>query len=146
MSNNFFYEDGHGNIADEQGNDAMDYEEEVDPFSTSSLMTSRYRLIQERFLIESAEELDTQMENISEGLAAESATGRKYNVYSDKQKAVFLPPLLERLKLRSALLKNGQSASKKTLVGISTKKRLTYRTESYPNYRKITSSTYSIFR
>ncbi|KAI8069827.1 uncharacterized protein B0P05DRAFT_550394 [Gilbertella persicaria] len=50
----------------------MDYEEEVDPFNTSSLMTARYRLIQERFPTESTEELDTQMEDISEGLAVEN--------------------------------------------------------------------------
>lgn len=73
MSNNFFYEDGKGNIADTQGKDAMDYEEEVDPFNTSSLMTaSRHRLIQERFPTESTEELDTQMEDISEGIAVEN--------------------------------------------------------------------------
>jgi hypothetical protein len=43
MSNNFFYEDGQGNIADEQGNEAIDYEEEMNPFNVGSLLTaSRY--------------------------------------------------------------------------------------------------------
>ncbi|GAA5810832.1 hypothetical protein MFLAVUS_004259 [Mucor flavus] len=64
----FYYEDGQGSIADEQGNKAMDYEEETDPFT---------------------EELDVQMEEVSEELSKDVATGRKYNVYSDQQKAVF---------------------------------------------------------
>ncbi|GAA5811717.1 hypothetical protein MFLAVUS_005158 [Mucor flavus] len=70
MSSGFYYEDGQGKIADEQGNEAMDYEEEFDPYNIIT------------------EELDTKMEEISEELALE-AINRKYNVYSDKQKAVF---------------------------------------------------------
>lgn len=45
MSDNFFYEDGQGNIANQQGNEAMDHEEEFDPFNIYSLMiASRYRV------------------------------------------------------------------------------------------------------
>lgn len=43
MSNNVFYENGQGNIADEQGNEVIDYEKEMDPFTVGSLMNaSRY--------------------------------------------------------------------------------------------------------
>lgn len=89
MSSSFYYEDGQGKIADEQGNEAMDYEEEFDPYNISSLMTaSQYRHHRGCFPTEVTEELDTNMEEISEELALE-ATNRKYNVYSDKQKVVF---------------------------------------------------------
>lgn len=41
----FYYEDGQGSIADEQGNEAMDYEEETDPYNVTSLLTaSQYRI------------------------------------------------------------------------------------------------------
>lgn len=35
------------------------------------------------------EELDTKMEELAEELATESVAGRKYDVYSGKQKTVF---------------------------------------------------------
>ncbi|KAI9332752.1 hypothetical protein BD770DRAFT_301157, partial [Pilaira anomala] len=80
MSNNFFYEDGQGNIVDEQGNETMDLEEEVDPFNLGTLMTTtQYRSYQDRFPAEPTEELD-QLNNYRK---------KKYNVYSDKHKAVF---------------------------------------------------------
>ncbi|KAG1149120.1 hypothetical protein G6F37_000783 [Rhizopus arrhizus] len=37
MSTRFYYEDGQGRIADEQGNDAMDWDEEVAPFHLETL-------------------------------------------------------------------------------------------------------------
>ncbi|KAL0074352.1 hypothetical protein J3Q64DRAFT_1606031, partial [Phycomyces blakesleeanus] len=59
----------------------MDYEEEIDPYNITSLMTiSQYRVHQGRFPTEATEELDTHMEEISEELAEDSATGRKYQV------------------------------------------------------------------
>lgn len=86
----FYYEDGQGSIADEQGNEAMDYEEETDPYNVTSLLTaSQYRIHQGRFPTKVTEELDVQMEEVSEELSKDVATGRKYNVYSDQQKAVF---------------------------------------------------------
>ena len=36
-----FYKDGQGNILDEQGNEAMDFEEEVDPYIIDTLLTVR---------------------------------------------------------------------------------------------------------
>lgn len=90
MSNNFFYEDGQGNIVDEQGNETMDLEEEVDPFNLGTLMTiTQYRCYQDRFPAEPTDELDVEMEEAAEELSKEVAGGRKYNVYSDKHKAVF---------------------------------------------------------
>lgn len=41
-SNNFFYEDGQGNIDIEQRNDAMDSEEEIAPFNISSHLDTEF--------------------------------------------------------------------------------------------------------
>lgn len=75
---------------DEQGNETMDLEEEVDPFNLGTLMTiTQYRSYQDRFPAEPTEELDVEMEEAAEELSKEVTGGRKYNVYSDKHKAVF---------------------------------------------------------
>ncbi|KAI9493250.1 hypothetical protein BDB00DRAFT_907518 [Zychaea mexicana] len=90
MNTHFFYEDGQGNIIDEQGNEAMDIEEEIDPYNLATLMTlAQYRSFQEQFHTEPREDLDARMEEASQELATETAKGRKYNVYTDKHKAVF---------------------------------------------------------
>jgi hypothetical protein len=40
----FFYENGQGDIFDEGGNEAMDMEEDYDPFNVETLMTlSKYQ-------------------------------------------------------------------------------------------------------
>lgn len=41
MSTYFFYENGQGKIYDEQGKDAMEWVEEVDPFHLETLTTLR---------------------------------------------------------------------------------------------------------
>ncbi|KAG1047851.1 hypothetical protein G6F43_009730 [Rhizopus delemar] len=85
MSSNFFYKDGKGNIVGENGNEAMDFEVEFDPYNLGILFTlTQYRSFRNRFLAEPTEELDVRMEE-----AAEAVTSRKYNVYTDKHKAVF---------------------------------------------------------
>lgn len=85
MSSNFFYKDGKGNIVGENGNEAMDFEVEFDPYNLGILFTlTQYRSSRNRFLAEPTEELDVRMEE-----AAEAVTSRKYNVYTDKHKAVF---------------------------------------------------------
>lgn len=85
MSNNFFYEDGQSDNVDEQGSETMDLEEEVDPFNLETLMTiTQYRSYQDRFPAEPTEELDVEAGELSK----EVAGGKKYNVYSDKHKAV----------------------------------------------------------
>ena len=51
----FYYEDGQGSFADEQGNEAIDYEEETDPYNVTSLLTaSQYRIHQGRFKLKKA--------------------------------------------------------------------------------------------
>lgn len=75
---------------DEQGNEAMDLEEEVDPYNLGTLMAlSQYRAYQTHSPVEAMEELDVKMEELAEELAGEVTSDRKYNVYFDKQKAGF---------------------------------------------------------
>lgn len=96
---------------DEQGNESMDLKEEVDPYNLDTLTTlSQYRAYQSRFPVQVTEELDVKMEVLAEELASEVASGRKYNVYSDKQNAAFFyfhriklwrtAPLLARFRLK----------------------------------------------
>ncbi|KAI9483953.1 MAG: hypothetical protein EXX96DRAFT_632653 [Benjaminiella poitrasii] len=90
MSNNFFYKDGQGRILDEQGNNAVGWEEEVDPYNLGTLLTlSHYRAFQNRFPTEDIEELDVQMEELAEELPQVETSGKKYNMYSNSQKSVF---------------------------------------------------------
>ncbi|CAO3677152.1 unnamed protein product [Rhizopus microsporus] len=106
----FYYKDGQGSIADEQGNEAMDYEEETDPYNVTSLLTaSQYRIHQGHFPAKVTEELDVQMEEVSEELSKDVATGRKYNVYSDQQKAVFY--YFNRVKLWNAAASGRKGSS-----------------------------------
>lgn len=68
----------------------MNFEKEVDPYNVDTLLTlSEYCTFQNRFLAEANEELDTKMEEIAEEIATEALDGRKYNIYSDKEKAIF---------------------------------------------------------
>jgi hypothetical protein len=90
MNSNFFYEDGQGNTLNEQGDETMNLVEEVDPYNVDTLLTlSQYRAFQNRFPAKATEELDTRIEEIVSEIASELEAGRKHNVYSDKQKAVF---------------------------------------------------------
>lgn len=109
MSINFFYEDGRGIIVDEQGNEAMDLEEEVDPYNLGTLMTlSQYRAYQSRFPIEATEELDIKMEELAEELAGEVAESimciltskRRFSFTSTESSCGRPPPLLARLRLK----------------------------------------------
>jgi hypothetical protein len=86
----FFFYNGQGNILDEQDDEAMDFEKEVDPYNVDTLLTlSEYCTFQNRFPAEANEKLDTKMEEIAEEIATEALDGRKYNIYSDKEKAIF---------------------------------------------------------
>lgn len=91
MNNNFYYEDGQGKILEQQGNDAVDgEEEEIDPYNLGTLLTLlHYRAFRSRFPTEDIEELDVQMEELSKELPQGKTSGKKYNVYSDNQKSVF---------------------------------------------------------
>lgn len=104
----FFYKDGRGIIVGKQGNETMDLEEEVNSYNLGTLMTlSQAWAYQSRFLFAATEE---------------QASGRKYNVYSDKQKAPFF--YFNRIKL----WKSDPSAHKaqvevRTEVGKATQRR-----------------------
>lgn len=70
MNNNFFYQDGQGRIMDEQGNDTVEWEEEVDPHNLGTLLTlSQYRTFQSRLPTDDIEELDVQMVELVEKLS-----------------------------------------------------------------------------
>ncbi|RCH91144.1 hypothetical protein CU098_009144 [Rhizopus stolonifer] len=100
--------DGRGIIVGKQGNETMDLEEEVNSYNLGTLMTlSQAWAYQSRFLFAATEE---------------QASGRKYNVYSDKQKAPFF--YFNRIKL----WKSDPSAHKaqvevRTEVGKATQRR-----------------------
>ncbi|KAI9494730.1 hypothetical protein BDB00DRAFT_973778 [Zychaea mexicana] len=75
MSTYFFYEDGQGNICDENGRDAMECEEEINPFHLKTL--TRLRLYCEKQNTEQKdtaemEALDAEMEEIATNLKINS--------------------------------------------------------------------------
>jgi hypothetical protein len=75
----------------------MDLGKEVDPYNLDILMTlSQYWAYQSHFPVEATEEFDVNIEE----LGGEMASGRKYNVDSDKQKAVLF--YFNRIKLWKA--------------------------------------------
>ncbi|OAD65646.1 hypothetical protein PHYBLDRAFT_153339 [Phycomyces blakesleeanus NRRL 1555(-)] len=66
MSTYFFYENGQGKIYDEQGNDAMEWSEEVDPFYLKTLTTLReYQQAQPSEQEQMRGELDENMNEVS---------------------------------------------------------------------------------
>ncbi|GAA5816025.1 hypothetical protein MFLAVUS_009547 [Mucor flavus] len=82
MNNNFYYEDGQGKILEEQGNDAVDWEEEVDPYNLCTLLTlSQYRAFQSRFPTEDIEELDVQIKELSKELSQGETSGKKIKLW-----------------------------------------------------------------
>jgi hypothetical protein len=100
MNNLFFYENGQGTVYDEDGNGAMDIDEEYDPFNTESLMTlSRHKSSGPYNLDPSNENLDIVMHDLEEKIRQERST-KKYNVYTDDQKALFV--YFRKIKLLSA--------------------------------------------
>lgn len=107
MSTYFFYEDGQGNICDENGRDAMECEEEINPFHLKTL--TRLRLYCEK---QNTEQKDTEMEALNAEME-EIATnvkinsGRSYNNYTNDQKLLFV--YYNRIKLFKAA-KSGRLA------------------------------------
>lgn len=58
VSSSFYYKDGQGSIADGQGNEATDYEEEYDPYNVNPLMTaSNIDITEAAFRLESRKSL-----------------------------------------------------------------------------------------
>lgn len=104
MSIKFFYKDGQGEILDESGAEAMDWEEGGDPFNIETLMTlTQYQKTRIMYDLDPADpRLDTLMEDVEKNAAAKcKESARKYNVYSNDQKSLFLYCL--RMKLMSAV-------------------------------------------
>lgn len=67
----------------------MDLEESIDLYSIRTLMNlSRYMLSQKPILKRVLTQLDVQMQELAEEVAAEENI-KKFNVYSDKQRAFF---------------------------------------------------------
>jgi len=88
MTTYFFYEDGQGRIVDEGGRDAMDWEEEVDPYHLETL--TRLRLYCEKQGSEQKstdEGLDVEMEEIA--LKTKQQI-KPYKSYSNEQKLLFV--------------------------------------------------------
>lgn len=66
----------------------MDWEEEIDPFNLQTLKTlSRYKATQKEIPMVVEEQLDQTMSELVEEIEFEEKESKKYNVYSDKQKA-----------------------------------------------------------
>jgi hypothetical protein len=90
MSNIFFYENGQGEIRDENGEEVMDWEENTDPFNIRTLMTlSRYKMSQKPIPERVIHQLHVQMEGLVEDVTAEKKKVKRNNIYSDKQCALF---------------------------------------------------------
>lgn len=84
MSSRFFYESDQSDISDENGEEAMDLEEIIDPYNIRTLMDlSRYKLSLKPILKKVLTQLDIQMQELAEEVAAEENI-KKFNVYSDK--------------------------------------------------------------
>ncbi|KAI8322161.1 hypothetical protein EDC96DRAFT_490884 [Choanephora cucurbitarum] len=89
MNSNFLYKDGQGKVSNKQGNDAVEWEEEISPYDIGTLLTlSQYRAFQSHFPTNDIKELDLQIEMLAEELSQTEASGKKHNKYSDSQKSV----------------------------------------------------------
>ncbi|KAI9478774.1 MAG: hypothetical protein EXX96DRAFT_619699 [Benjaminiella poitrasii] len=73
--------DGHGNITNEQGIEAMDLQDYIDPYN---IVTHQYEQLEE-----TANNFDQEMEDLVEEVHMKDVAKGTYNNYSDKQKAVF---------------------------------------------------------
>jgi hypothetical protein len=87
------FEDGHGNVFDESGNEAMDWDEEVDPHNLENLTNlTRYlnKQVQPEMDLDSpdfAEKMETIEKNLEE---KKTKSNNKKNLYSDDQKTLFM--------------------------------------------------------
>ena len=85
------FEDGQGNVFDESGNEAMDWDEEVDPHNLENLTNlTRYlnKQVQPEMDLDSldfVEKMKTIEKNLEE---KKTKSNNKKNLYSDDQKNV----------------------------------------------------------
>lgn len=102
MTTRFFYEDGQGKMVDEQGNNAMDWDEEDTPFQLRTLtrITDYCKKQEEGGPIsedDSLKNLDADMEDVIDVMKKQI---KVYNKYSNEQKLLFVH--YNRTKLLSA--------------------------------------------
>lgn len=93
MSTYFFYENEQEKIYDEQGKDAMEWVEEVDPFHLETLTTLRkYQQAQSSEQEWMRGELDETMNEVALRTKEEGnkKSGKSYKIYSPDQKVLFL--------------------------------------------------------
>jgi hypothetical protein len=97
------FEDGHGNVFDESGNEAMDWDEEVDPHNLENLTNlTRYlnKQVQPEMDLDSPDFVE-KMETIEKNLEEKKTkSNNKKNLYSDDQKTLFI--YLHKIKLLNA--------------------------------------------
>ena len=88
----------------------MDLEESIDLYSIRTLMNlSRYMLSQKPILKRVLTQLDVQMQELAEEVAAEENI-KKFNVYSDKQRAFFFITSIESSYGRQLPQQNGKNS------------------------------------
>lgn len=97
------FEDGQGNVFDESGNEAMDWDEEADPHNLENLTNlTRYlnKQVQPEMDLDSPD-LVEKMKTIEKNLEEKKTkSNNKKNLYSDDQKTLFI--YLHKIKLLNA--------------------------------------------
>lgn len=100
IAGKIIFEDGQGNLYNEAGQEAMDWEEDTDPYNLQNLTNlTKYKEQQPVELDQNDPELDSRMEEIQSKLSQENSL-RQYESYSVDQKTLFIYYL--KLKLFSA--------------------------------------------
>lgn len=108
MRTYFFYEDGQGRIFDEKGDDAMEWEEDVNPFHLETLTNiRRYCIAQEPLQASMATDLDARMQDVAALAKMVTKQSSHYRNYSSEQKLLFV--YYNRVKLLNAA-KSGRLA------------------------------------
>jgi hypothetical protein len=79
MSSRFYYEDGQGKIVDEQGNDAMDWDDTVTPFHLTTLTRIRQYCEMQEVGQEPDVEFDAKMEEMSGTVKQQTKSYYKYS-------------------------------------------------------------------
>lgn len=114
ITGKILFENGQGDISDENGNEAMDWEENVNPFNTEKLSNfTQYSGNQPPDFDMSDPELTERMEDIERDILRTNKDGNKYADYSDSQKTLFVYYL--KIKLLSAA-----AAARKAAINVRT--------------------------
>jgi hypothetical protein len=91
MTTRFYYEDDQGRIVDEQGNGAMDWDEEVTPFHLKTLTRIReYYEKQEDAQLSSKEDIEKLDIDMEEVIAVVKNQIKIYHRYSNEKKLLFV--------------------------------------------------------